>query len=404
MKIKYFALFLILLTFLLPSQDKPYVIMVSFDGFRFDYPDRVDTPNFDYLQEHGVKAASMQPVFPSKTFPNHYSLATGAYTGTHMLSDNHFYDKKFKEQYTMMEREKVQDPKWYQAEPIWVTAERQGVIAASYFWVGSEAPVKGTLPSIFKLYDGSVPFDTRVDSVVSWLRLPENIRPHLIMLYFSEPDFSGHIYGPESSEVTSVISEMDGILGLLREGIQSLPISNQINLVVVSDHGMQEINQERIVILDDYISKMNDIYINGRGTHLQIDLKKTFYPGLKKQLEGIPHVSVYSKDSLPGHFHFLNRNTGEYVLVADGGWLVLTKKGAQKRGTYKGEHGYDPVLKSMHSIFYAYGPAFKSGYVVDTFENVHVYPMVCNVLNIAPYHNEIDGPDGRLEILQHILK
>ena len=145
MKIKCFAFFLILLTFLLTSQNQPYVIMVSFDGFRFDYPKRVDTPNFDYLQEHGIKAASMQPVFPSKTFPNHYSLATGAYTGPHMLSDKHFYDKKFKEQYTMMERKKAQDPKWYQAEPIWVTAERQGVVAASYFWVGSEAPVKGTI-------------------------------------------------------------------------------------------------------------------------------------------------------------------------------------------------------------------------------------------------------------------
>ena len=164
---------------------EPYVLMVSFDGFRYDYDTKTETPNLDFMRDNGVKSESIQPVFPSKTFPNHYALATGAYAATNMITANTFYDKDFKEVYRIADKSKVRDAKWYRAEPIWVTAERQNVKSASYFWVGSEAPIKGYLPSIVKAYNHNFPYLSRVDSVMNWLQLPEKKRPHLVMLYLS---------------------------------------------------------------------------------------------------------------------------------------------------------------------------------------------------------------------------
>jgi predicted AlkP superfamily pyrophosphatase or phosphodiesterase len=383
--------------------DQPTVLMVSFDGFRWDYVDNANTPNFDYLRDHGTKAESLQPVFPSKTFPNHYSLATGAYTGTHMLTGNRVWDKEFKEMYKLSDRSKVQDGKWYQAEPIWVTAERQGVKSASYFWVGSEAEIKGYRPSNYKYYDGDVPYRSRVDSVVAWYKLPEDIRPHLTLLYFSEPDHTGHGFGPNSSETIEVVEEMDEILGYLLEGLKSLDIANEINLIVLSDHGMTEVSIDRTIIVDDYIS-MDDFHTVGRGPVMQLNIKNNANLTLEEmdvKLKSIPHLTAYKKSEIPERYHFVNRNTGDFVLVAEEGWLILTEGVSYDA---LGTHGYDNELKSMHAIFYAMGPRIKENYTVGTFENIHVYPLICELLNIKPYANAPDAPEGRLEVLQEILK
>ena len=388
------------------SQDESYVIMVSFDGFRYNYTDRVHTPSFDYMRDHGVKAESLHPVFPTKTFPNHYSLATGAYTQTHMLTGNSFYDQKFKEIYSIGDRETVQDPKWYQAEPIWVTAERQGVRAASFFWVGSEAPIKGLSPSITKMYDGSVPFESRVDSVIQWLQLPEEKRPHLIMLYFSEPDHVGHVSGPESAETDSVILDMDQLLGKLLDGVKSLSISDQVNLVIVSDHGMTALNKDKYVIIDDYLNDVNDYYLDIVGPYAQVTAKSWISRlFIGKKLSTMPSVAVYAKRNIPDRYHFVNRNTGDFLIVADKGWTIMDQNRFDKRGGPEGgNHGFAPEIKELHAIFYAMGPKIKEGLMIDTFENIHVYPLICELLEIQPYANAPDAPEGRLEILAPILK
>jgi len=192
---------------------RPYVMVVSFDGFRYDYLHRVSTPNFDKLILEGVSAKSLISVFPSFTFPNHYSIATGTYAGTHGLIANSFYRNDFDASYSMRDRNTVIDGKWYGAEPIWLTAERQGVKSATFFWVGSEAEINGFRPSIYKNYDGNIPFSDRIDTVFDWFMLPHENRPQLCMLYFSEPDHLGHIWGPESTQVDSSIIEMDKLLG-----------------------------------------------------------------------------------------------------------------------------------------------------------------------------------------------
>ncbi len=402
--LKHLILLWILITlFVSLFAGEPYVLMVSFDGFRYDYDTKTETPNLDFMRDNGVKAESIQPVFPSKTFPNHYALATGAYAATNMITANKFYDNEFKEVYKIADKSKVIDAKWYKAEPIWVTAERQNVIAASYFWVGSEAPIKGYLPSIVKAYDHNFPYIARVDSVMTWLQLPKEKRPHLVMLYFDEPDSDGHKYGPENPDLIPTIEYMDGILGYILEGINKLDIADEINLVLVSDHGMTTINQEQIIYLDDHVPDMNALLSYGGGPVLQVHLKEDndiLIDQMDKQLKSVEHLTAYKRDEVPKRYHFFNRNTGDFVLVADEGWLILTKAEEYKSN---GTHGYDPAVKNMHGIFYAKGPRIKSNYKIGTFENIHVYPLICELLGIKPYADAPDAPQGRLEVLEEIL-
>ena len=223
------------------GQQDAYVLLISFDGFRADYLDRYNTPNFDTFIKNGVGAVGMKPSFVTKTFPNHYSIATGMYAENHGLVGNHFYDPVLDENYTMSDRSKVEDPKFYGGEPIWVTAEKQGVKTASYFWVGSEAPIKGVYPSRWKRYDHDFPFEARIDSVADWFSLPVSERPRLCMLYFHEPDGAGHDFGPESPETGRMVTHMDSIFGIIVEKMSNLDIYPQLNIIAVSDHGMAEI-------------------------------------------------------------------------------------------------------------------------------------------------------------------
>lgn len=402
MKKFWIIIFLVFSLFLFA--EKPYVLMVSFDGFRHDYTDKTATPNFDYLAEHGTKAASIQSVFPSKTFPNHYSIATGAYAGTHGLVANRFYSPVFNEIYQIGDSTKVRDAKWYGSEPIWVTAERQNVKTASYFWVGSEAPIKGIMASIVKNYDHDFPYEARVDSVFKWFSLPEAERPQLVLLYFDQPDSDGHKLGPNNPELLKTIEYMDGILGKILAGIQSLSIADELNLILLSDHGMTEVGKDQFIDLKKYLPEIIDLYPFAGGPVTQLILKeknKDQIDELDAILKNIPHLQAYKFDELPARFHFQNPNTGDFVLVAEEGWHI-SENG--RPYSHAATHGYDPALKNMQGIFYAMGPNIKVNYEIDTFENVNVYPFICELLEIEPYKSDIDGPDGKLEVLEGILK
>jgi len=381
--------------------------MVSFDGFKYNYTNQIVTPNFDQVAEKGVKADGLIPVFPSLTFPNHYSIATGAYAGTHNITGNSFYDKQYGEKYSLYDRDKVRDPKFYKAEPIWVTAERQDVQSASYFWVGTEAPVKGYSPSIFKYYDDSVPFISRVDSVISWFQLPEKKRPRLVMLYFSEPDHTAHKVGTSHQDIKTKVIEMDILLGYLMKNLEKLEIYNKMNILLVSDHGMVDVSPERVIILDNFISRIDDLNINGRGAHIQIDIKKgnkQYRKKLQSELKKITHCQLWKKDEIPERFHFKNKNTGEYLLLADEGWYIATKSSmVEKPFSLIGMHGYDPKLLNMHGIFYAFGSHIRKGLEIPAFENIHIYPLICHLLDLSPYHGKEDAPQGDIKVLEKIL-
>lgn len=405
-RLRRLLIFVLLFVFALEANEKPYVLIISFDGFRADYLNWYDTPNFDRFAEHGVRTDGLKPVFVSKTFPNHYSIATGMYIENHGLIANHFYDKKLDEYFTLSDRSKVEDSRFYGGEPIWVTAEKQGVKTASYFWAGTEAPVGSVQSSIWKKYDHDFPFNARIDSVVKWFSFPEEKRPHLIMLYFHEPDDTGHRYGPKSVETEAMVDSMDSIMGNIMNAMESLEIFPNLNIIAVADHGMAAISPERTIDLFDYVN-LTEIKQEGSGPFAMLyGENNQKLNTIVKKLKRVPHLSVYKKEEIPDRYHYKNHyRIKDVLLVADEGWFILDKKyhGAdifKLKFLRGGTHGYDNELRSMHAIFLADGPAFKDGYSKPTFENIHIYPLIAEILGLTPNENI----DGKLEKVRDLLK
>ena len=396
-----FILF-ILVSHILISEN--YVLLVSFDGFRYDYIDNVSTPSFDKVEKNGVKAESLVPVFPSLTFPNHYSIATGCYPDKHRIISNSFYSKTLNKTYSMYDKQSVLDSSFYGCEPIWMTAEKNGIKAASYFWVGSEAI--GKTPSIYKNYDSSISFTSRIDSVMAWFSLPKESRPNLALLYFNEPDHTGHMFGPNSMEIEDAIIQSDQILGYLLSQIELLDIKNNLDLIIVSDHGMSTVTEDKIIFLDDFIPKEEANY-SGGGSILFLDRKKGGYSKRKifRHIEFVEYMTVYKKDKIPLQYHFVNEDSPDFLLVANDGWFISDHESSDKIGrTLNGMHGYDPINKTMHGIFYAKGPSFQSNYKVKSFDNIYIYPLICEILGINPYNSRKNEFDVNLQYLRLMLR
>lgn len=381
------------------ATDETYVLMVSFDGMRYDFLDRVPTPAFDRVATAGVRAAGLIPAYPSKTFPNHYTIATGLYPTHHGIVDNEFYDPHFDAVYALRDRDAVEDGRWYGGEPIWKTAERQGLIAASYFWVGSEAT--GLRPTYWKRYDGAVPNTARVDTVLAWLDLPLERRPRVVMLYFSDVDDAAHRYGPGAPQVDSAIAAVDAILGRLLDGLAARELGDRVNLLLVSDHGMAPVPAANVVYLEDYADLAGARVIdNATQALLYFDGDETEIWAAHDALAGrIPHAQVHLKEELPNRWHYRNsRRVGEIVVVAEPGWMVASRQSRAWRGG--GMHGWDPYFRPMHGIFLAAGPGIRPGGELASFENIHVHPFAAALLGIEP----APGIDGRLDVLAPHLR
>jgi alkaline phosphatase D len=404
--IRYLLIVFIVFSSCKNHQDDFYVLLISFDGFRADYLDWYDTPNMDRFVKKGVRAKGLIPVFVSKTFPNHYSIATGMYAENHGLIGNHFYDAKFDETYSLSDRSKVKDSKFYGGEPIWVTAEKQGLKTASYFWVGTEAPIGGIYSSKWKEYEHDFPFESRIDSIVSWFSLPLKERPRFCSLYFHEPDWTGHEMGPRSSETGRMVSKLDSLFGDLINKLSELSIYNQLNIIAVADHGMAEISSDRTVNLSEY-ADMGQVIQEGSGPYAFLYSQKIgIIDSAVGQLQKAEHISVYLKSDIPERFHFKNHHRiKDALVIADEGWYIQNQaiSSSSTAGEYiptGGTHGYDNQLKSMHALFIAQGPAFKNNIVTEPFENVNIYPMIAHILDIDPSKNI----DGNLNNIKHLLK
>ncbi|MCB2222211.1 MAG: ectonucleotide pyrophosphatase/phosphodiesterase [Bacteroidetes bacterium] len=379
------------------KQTLPYVVMLSMDGFRWDYTDMVETPNFDKIASKGVKARTLKPSFPTKTFPNHYSIATGLYPDHHGIVLNSFYDPETNRHYAISDREAVEDGSFYGGEPIWVTAEKQGVLSGSYFWVGSEAEIAGYRPTYWKKYDNGFSYSQRIDSVIAWLQKPETIRPHLILWYFDEPDHSGHKYGPGSMEIMRKVEQLDSLLGVFLNKLEKLPVANEVNVIVTSDHGMGPVSNDRKVVLSDHIPTEWTEEVQGYNPNFCIKAKDGFEDYIYEALVYTEGVTAWKSEEVPERLHYgTNPRTLDIVVVADSAWSVVLDPD-QRVG--KGAHGFDNDNIDMHTIFFAYGPAFKVDYVSPTFENVDIYPLICEILNLDP------APvDGTLEHVKGLLK
>ena len=381
------------------QQAKPYVVMVSLDGFRYDYAVKYGAKHLLALGAQGATAPrGMIPSYPSLTFPNHYTLVTGLYPEHHGIVANSFYDPVRKQRYSYSDPTAVRDGSWYGGTPLWVLAEQQGMRSACFFWPGSEAEIQGQRPTYYLKFDDHFPDDKRIDQVISWLRLPPAQRPHYIAVYYSNVDHAGHQYGPESEQTAAAVAHVDQLLGTLWDQLGQLHMP--IDLIVVADHGMQT-EQGPWIDLDKYADLTN---VTTVGSLLYPDsdaAAEKIYQALKIKSDAF---TVYRRKRVPSTFDYdSNPREGDPVIVANGPYAIRAHAppaGVTDKAPDKGAHGFDPlVMPSMRAFFLAVGPDIRPASTLEPFTNVNVYPLVAHLLGLKP-----PPVDGRLDVLSKILK
>ncbi len=386
--------------------EKNFLLLISFDGFKYDYFERANTPNFDKFIAGGSKADGLIPVFPTKTFPNHYSIVTGLYPENSGIVSNTMYDKEMDKYYRIGDREAVENPAWYQGEPIWNTAERQGLTAGTLFWVGSEAPINDKYATYWKIYDTNMDERTRIDTVVNWFTQTDKPNVDFATLYFSEVDTQGHGRGPNADSVNVYIEQADELLGYLVDRLEEKGIYDRTNIVIVSDHGMSELSADRVVLIDQIIDVTRVQMVDWTPVSM-INFTDSTYKDeaiakLKEAEKENGNFRVFTKEEIPDYWHVKNHpRTTDLIVVADNGWQITSRNRLNFfiQGLPAGTHGFDNQEKDMQGIFLAHGPNIAEGTKIEAFENVHIYEMMCELLGIEPAKN-----DGNIEILKSILR
>uniref|UniRef100_A0A673GJI8 Ectonucleotide pyrophosphatase/phosphodiesterase family member 1-like n=1 Tax=Sinocyclocheilus rhinocerous TaxID=307959 RepID=A0A673GJI8_9TELE len=385
---------------------EPPLLLVSLDGFKAGYMEAYSSllPVINKLRKCGTSTPYMRPAYPTKTFPNHYTIVTGLYPESHGIVDNKMYDVTRNASFSLKIDEKF-NPAWYQGEPVWLTAMKNKLKTATFFWPGSDVKVNGHFPDYWVK---NIPFEKRVAKIFEWLYLPEGERPDFYTLYFEEPDSAGHRHGPMSSQVIEALLNVDRLLGMLMDGLKERQLHRCVNLVLVSDHGMEEASCKKAAYVSDYLENIDDItVIQGpaariRPKRLPDEFFSFDYEGLVKNLscrEPDQPMRPYLKEHLPKRLHFASNIRIERAhLYMQPGWQAALKPNEIKycRG---GFHGSDNVFKNMKAIFIGYGPGIHSKTNVLPFENIEVYNLLCDLLGIPPAPN--NGTHGSLN---HLLK
>jgi predicted AlkP superfamily pyrophosphatase or phosphodiesterase len=378
---------------------RPTLILVAIDGFRYDYLEKYAPPNLTRLAREGVRARWMTPSFPTKTFPNFYTIATGLRPARHGIVENSIYDRGFGAVFELGARGEVGRGRWWLGEPVWVTAERQGQRAAAFFYPGTEADIAGLRPTYWKTYDGKIPNAARVRGLLSWLDLPAARRPTFLTLYFGDIDSAGHDFGPDAAETRRAVLGIDREVGRLVAGLRARGVFGRVNLVFVSDHGMAAVNRSDAVVLDELFDTALAERILWSYEIVQIFPREgregEIYETLKSKLP--PQASVFRKSELPARLHYSDSpRIAPLLVLPEEGWIVTSRKRLHEMRSKgelrrtKGGHGYDNQLPSMRALFAAHGPAFKRATLVEPFDNTHVYNIITRALNLAPAPNEGD--------------
>ncbi|MBA3260458.1 MAG: alkaline phosphatase family protein [Gemmatimonadales bacterium] len=382
------------------TAERSPVILVSLDGFRSDYLDRGVTPTLTRLAREGARAEAMVPVFPTKTFPNHYTIVTGRWPANHGIVGNEFTAPELGARFGMADRGAVRDARFWGAEPIWVTAERQGVRTAPLFWPGSEAAVGGVRPSYALPYDHDLPDSARVRQVLQWLDRPPPKRPAFLTLYTSVVDAAGHDFGPDAPETRVAIAQADSMVGLLAAGLAARGLEDKVNLVIVSDHGMTATAPDRVIELDTYLDR-SAFEVDAISPVLMAHPRPGLEDSVYRSLRAAPHLTVYRRADLPARYHLAGSpRVAPIVALADEGWVIRRRPlpGEEPWEVGYGDHGYDDSLASMRAIFVARGPGFRRGLVVPRFRNIHVYPLLAELLGLRPAET-----DGSLDSVRAML-
>jgi predicted AlkP superfamily pyrophosphatase or phosphodiesterase len=394
------------------ASGNPPLILISFDGYRADYLDRGHSPILAALAADGVRAKGLRPVFPSITYPNHYTIVTGLYPDQHGIVNNTMHDPVLGN-FSPPNRAANTDGRWWdQAEPIWVTAEKHGQRTASVFWPGTQAEIRGVRPTYCHSFDPSVPPDARVDWALGWVDLPTRQRPTFISLYFENTDVAGHSYGPDSLQVDEALATIDAALGRLIAGLRERNQYDSTNLVILSDHGMSASSPERMVLLDQIVNPEH-IELVSSIVNAGIDPKAGYAAEVEHALLATdargtdarphPHLQCWKKEKLPKRFHYgKNKRIPAIQCVADDGWMVSTAAVESRRMLpLLGEHGYDIDGPKMRALFVAHGPSFKQHLVVPVFDNINVYVLLARLLDLQPLHNE-GSPDVTAGMLRMV--
>lgn len=380
----------------LPETERPYVLLVSLDGFRRDYVDLYGAPNLKRFGEQGVHAKGLIPVYPSATFPSHYSIVTGMYPEHHGIVSNLFFDPQRNAGYRYTQPETGGDGSWYGGTPLWSLAEQQGVRAAAFFWPGSDVEIKGVRPSQFRPYDQTIPNAERVRQVIEWFRLPERERPQLVTMYFSDVDAAGHRYGPAALETEQAVADLDSMIGSLLRGLDATGLP--IDVFILSDHGMLEVRESVSI---GGVQEFEGFEIAPRdGSQIMLysaDQKRVTETAERLKARD-PRYAAYLRSETPQHLHYRdNWRIGDIVVMATTAVNLHVGFAADEE---RGNHGYDPhQFPEMRGIFYARGPHLKSGVTLEAFENVNVYRLVAHLLRLKPPAG-LDGSDELLEILK----
>jgi len=377
------------------------LFLVSFDGYRWDYPELHGAPALLGLARDGVRAASLVPSFPSKTYPNHYTLVTGLRPEHHGIVANTMWDPRWNARFSLADRAAVEDGRWWGGEPIWNTAERQGRLAATSFWPGSEAAVGGRRPSFWGRYDPRVPDVERVDQALAWLDLPAARRPSLVALYFDEPDTSGHRFGPRAPETAAAVAHVDDLLRRLLAGLAARGLAATTDVVVVSDHGMTAVDPERAIVLAELVD-LAEVEIVELSAFGLLRPRPGREAAVLAALAGAhPHLHVVRREAMPERLHYRDhRRIPPIVLWAEAGWTLYrtAAERARDRADFSlGAHGYDPQERDMHGILVAAGPSFRRGLAAPPLDNVDVYELLCAAAGLAPAPN--DGDRARVAAL-----
>lgn len=376
-----------------------YVVLVSLDGFRWDYAKRDNATHLLALGKQGVWAPEgMLPSFPSITFPNHYAIVTGLYPEHNGLVANNFYDEAKDARYASRDPKAVNDGSWYSGVPLWSLAESQGMRSACLFWPGSEAKIAGYLPTYYLHFDNKINEEARIAQVLEWLRLPEAERPHFITLYYSDTDGAGHEHGPDSVETKAAVRKLDALMGKLKAGLDATKLP--VDLVVVSDHGMVR-TQGGWVTLSEF-ADLSQFHTVGSLLYAKNETDRVkAYNQLKKASE---KFVAYRRKDVPAGLHYNeNPREGDPVVIATGAYAIRGEApaaGAADAPPPAGEHGYDPrKMPEMKASFFAAGPDILPGKTVAPFENVNLYPWLAHLLGL-----QAPRSDGSLNVLAGSLR
>ncbi|XP_042537712.1 ectonucleotide pyrophosphatase/phosphodiesterase family member 3 isoform X1 [Dipodomys spectabilis] len=387
--------------------DLPPVILFSMDGFRAEYLDTWNTllPNINKLKTCGIHSKYMRAVYPTKTFPNHYTIVTGLYPESHGIIDNNMYDVHLNKSFSLSSVEK-NNPAWWQGQPIWLTAIYQGLKAAAYYWPGSDVAVNGSFPTIYVNYSSSVPYEKRISTLLKWLDLPKAERPNFYTIYVEEPDSAGHKSGPVSARVIKALESVDNAFGMLMEGLKQRNLHNCVNIILLTDHGMDQTYCEKVEYMTDYFPRINFYMYQGPAPRIRSQkVPEDFFTFNSEEIvrnlscrKPNQHFKPYLTPHLPKRLHYAkNVRIDKVHLMVDRQWLATRSKSSSYCGG--GNHGYNNDFKSMEAIFLAHGPSFKEKIEVEPFENIELYNLLCDLLRIQPAPN--NGTHGSLN---HLLK